>query len=120
MISHLKTLIGPEKSSFIGKSFKKFVVKECDDFSYADPIDGSVSKGQGLRIIFEDTSRLIFRLSGTGSLGATIRLYIEKFEPNSAMFSEEASVVLKPLIEVALEISKLQHFTGRTEPTVIT
>ncbi|KAJ1677484.1 hypothetical protein EV182_006079, partial [Spiromyces aspiralis] len=111
----------PEK--LVGKSFNgQFVVASVDDFAYTDPIDGSVSKKQGVRIIFTDSSRIIFRLSGTGSQGATIRIYIEKYqEPGDlSKLTEDAQVALKPLVDVALEISRIQEFTGRSEPTVIT
>ena len=75
---------------------------------------------QGLRILFEDGSRVIFRLSGTGSSGATIRLYIESYESDSFTFTQDPQVVLKPLVEIALNLSKLQEYTGRDKPTVIT
>ncbi|TIB98420.1 phosphoglucomutase [Wallemia mellicola] len=97
-----------------------FTVKESGNFSYTDPIDGSVSKNQGLYIVFQDGSRVIVRLSGTGSSGATIRLYVEKYSTESSEYGQDAQVGLLPLIEVALSLSKLQEFTGRTKPTVIT
>jgi phosphoglucomutase len=92
----------------------------ADNFSYVDPVDGSVAKGQGLRFVFEDGSRMIFRLSGTGSSGATVRLYLEKYEPETSAQDLDAQVALKPFIDVALRVSKLQEFTGRQTPTVIT
>ncbi|KIY96492.1 hypothetical protein MNEG_11472 [Monoraphidium neglectum] len=92
----------------------------ADDFAYTDPIDGSVAKGQGLRFIFDDGSRIIFRLSGTGSSGATIRLYIEQYTDDKSRLLEDAQVALKDIIQVALDLSKLQEFTGRDKPTVIT
>ncbi|GAB6028940.1 Phosphoglucomutase-1 [Chamberlinius hualienensis] len=100
-----------------GKSFK---VAKADNFEYTDPIDHSITRKQGLRIIFEDGSRLVFRLSGTGSSGATVRLYIETFEDDKAKLTEDAQVVLRPLVEVALQFSDLPKFTGRDRPTVIT
>ncbi|XP_063433611.1 phosphoglucomutase-1-like [Mytilus trossulus] len=100
-----------------GKSYK---VAITDNFSYTDPIDKSVSKNQGLRIIFEDDSRIIFRLSGTGSSGATVRMYIEGYESDAATFTRDPQDVLKPLIDIALEISQLRELTGRQSPTVIT
>ncbi|KAJ1719177.1 hypothetical protein LPJ53_006012, partial [Coemansia erecta] len=102
----------------VGQSFGEYKVAKVDDFEYTDPIDGSVSKRQGVRVIFEDSSRIIFRLSGTGSQGATVRIYIEKYDPSE--FEADAQVALKPLVAAALEISKLDEFTGRKEPTVIT
>jgi phosphoglucomutase len=95
-------------------------VVTADNFSYVDPVDGSVAKGQGLRFVFEDGSRVIFRLSGTGSSGATVRLYIEKYEPDASGQDLDAQVALKPFIDLALKISKLEEFTGRQTPTVIT
>merc|ERR1711997_196796 len=91
-----------------------------DVFEYKDPVDGSVSKNQGIRIIFEDGSRIIFRLSGTGVAGATVRLYLEKYEPKDGDLGRDQFEVVKPLAEVALEISRLAEYTGRNEPTVIT
>jgi phosphoglucomutase len=95
-------------------------VVTADNFSYVDPVDGSVAKGQGLRFVFEDNSRVIFRLSGTGSSGATIRLYAEKYEPDVAGQGLDAQIALKPFIDLALTVSKLKDFTGREKPTVIT
>ena len=109
-----------EDSSFKGKKLGDFTVKEAGNFSYTDPVDGSVSKNQGLYVKFEDGSRIIFRLSGTGSAGATIRIYVEKYSNDEKEFSADAQVGLKPLIDVALEMSKLKEFTGREKPTVIT
>lgn len=103
-----------------GDNQKSYQVKSMDDFSYTDPIDGSVSKKQGVRIVFTDGSRLIFRLSGTGSAGATIRVYVESYEPDEAKHMLDAQVVLKPLLDIGLSISQLQQFTGRDAPTVTT
>lgn len=95
-------------------------VVTADNFAYVDPVDSSEAKGQGRRFVFEDGSRVIFRLSGTGSSGATIRLYAEKYEPEDAKQDVDAQVALKPFIDLALRMSKLQEFTGREKPTVIT
>ncbi|KAG8382729.1 hypothetical protein BUALT_Bualt05G0107600 [Buddleja alternifolia] len=91
-----------------------------DEFEYKDPVDGSISKHQGIRYLFEDGSRLIFRLSGTGSEGATIRLYIEQYEKDPSKIGRDSQDALAPLVEVALKLSKMQEFTGRSAPTVIT
>ena len=107
-------------SDFKGKTLGEFKVAHADDFAYTDPIDGSVSTHQGLFIKFEDGSRIIFRLSGTGSSGATVRLYVEKYSKNESEYGEDAQVGLKPLIDVALQVSKLQEYTKRDKPTVIT
>ncbi|KAK8564555.1 hypothetical protein V6N12_036678 [Hibiscus sabdariffa] len=95
-------------------------VVNADEFEYKDPVDGSVSKNQGIRFFFEDGSRLVFRLSGTGSEGATIRLYIEQYEKDPSKIGRESQEALAPLVEVALKLSKMQEFTGRAAPTVIT
>ncbi|GJW37475.1 phosphoglucomutase, cytoplasmic, partial [Tanacetum coccineum] len=95
-------------------------VASADEFEYKDPVDGSISKNQGIRYLFEDGSRLVFRLSGTGSEGATIRLYIEQYEKDSSKTGRDSQDALGPLVEVALKLSKMQEYTGRTAPTVIT
>ncbi|KAK8958449.1 putative phosphoglucomutase, cytoplasmic 2 [Platanthera guangdongensis] len=95
-------------------------IVDANEFEYKDPVDGSVSKHQGIRYLFADGSRLVFRLSGTGSEGATIRLYIEQYEKDSSKISRDSQEALGPLVEVALKLSKMQEFTGRSEPTVIT
>jgi phosphoglucomutase len=124
MMSHLRKLFAD--SSFAGSQLKAttsdttFTVGTADDFSYTDPIDGSVSTKQGLYVKFTDGSRIIFRLSGTGSSGATVRLYVEKYSKNENEYGLDAQVGLKPLIEVALAVSKLQEFTKRDKPDVIT
>ncbi|KAL2615012.1 hypothetical protein AAZV13_08G040700 [Glycine max] len=91
-----------------------------DEFEYNDPVDGSISSHQGIRYLFEDGSRLIFRLSGTGSEGATIRLYIEQYEKDPSKIGRLSNEALAPLVEVALKLSKMEEFTGRSAPTVIT
>ncbi|KAJ6431690.1 hypothetical protein OIU84_019049 [Salix udensis] len=95
-------------------------VVHADEFEYKDPIDGSISKHQGIRYLFEDGSRLIFRLSGTGSEGATIRLYIEQYEKDPSKTGRDSQDALAPLVAVALGLSKMQQFTARSAPTVIT
>ncbi len=103
-----------------GSSFGDYRVKFCDDFSYTDPIDGSLSSGQGLRIGFDDGSRIVFRLSGTGTEGATLRIYLEAFEADPARHRVDAQQALAALIRIADEVSQLRPRTGRAEPTVIT
>ncbi|KAJ3054398.1 Phosphoglucomutase-2 [Rhizophlyctis rosea] len=104
--------------SNVGKTFDGYEVAKADNFEYTDPIDNSVSKNQGIRIIFKDSSRIIFRLSGTGSQGATIRLYVEKYAAKD--YQKPTQEAIQDLIALALKISKLVEFTGRKEPTVIT
>ena len=107
-------------ATLTGKTFGKFTVQTCDDFSYTDPVDSSVSKGQGVRVLFSDGSRIIFRLSGTGTEGATLRVYLEAFEADVSRHHLDAQDALKELIQIALSISELQTRTGRDQPTVIT
>lgn len=117
MMDHVKQVIA---NSPPGTKFGDFTLATADDFCYTDPTDGSVAKNQGLRFVFTDGSRIIFRLSGTGASGATIRLYIEQFSNDPSKYEEDAQVALAPIIKVALDLSKLQEFTGRDAPTVIT
>lgn len=109
----------------IGKTYtaasgKTYVVSKIDNFEYKDPIDNSVSKNQGIRIFFEDGSRIVMRLSGTGSSGATVRMYVDSYEADKANQTKSAADMLAPCIDVALQISQLPKFTGRDKPTVIT
>lgn len=120
MMTDLENLI--TKPDFVGREFsnggKSYKVKTGDNFSYTDPIDASVATKQGLRVIFEDGSRIVLRLSGTGSSGATVRMYIEAYEAKDVLGA--AADMLKPLINIALEVSQLKKYTGRDAPTVIT
>jgi len=103
-----------------GMSFGALKVATSDDFAYNDPVDHSISKNQGIRILFEGGSRVVFRLSGTGTSGATLRVYIERFEPDAARHDIETQTALADLIAVADEIAGIKTRTGRTEPSVIT
>ncbi|MFZ2301509.1 MAG: alpha-D-glucose phosphate-specific phosphoglucomutase [Gallionella sp.] len=105
---------------FQGARLGNYKVLFCDDFSYTDPVDGSISTGQGVRIGFTDGSRIVFRLSGTGTEGATLRIYLESFEPDTAKHHLDAQEALAGLISIALDISELRQRTGRERPTVIT
>ncbi|ESO07499.1 hypothetical protein HELRODRAFT_186861 [Helobdella robusta] len=122
LMSELEKLITAD--NFKGKTFtasgKSYKVKIGENFSYTDPVDKSVSKNQGLIITFEDNSRIIFRLSGTGVSGATIRMYIDSYEADQNNILADPQVQLKPLVEIALELSRLKEITGRTKPDVIT
>ena len=95
-------------------------VAAADDFAYHDSIDGSSSTGQGLRVLFEDGARIVYRLSGTGTAGATLRVYIESFESALDALDHEVQHALKPLVDAALSLAELQERTGRDRPTVIT
>ena len=103
-----------------GLSFGQYTIEACDDFSYTDSIDGSISTKQGLRILFTDGSRIVFRLSGTGTSGATLRIYLEAFEPDTSKHDLDAQIALAEMIQIALQISELKQRTGRDKPTVIT
>ena len=116
VIEHVRENFG----AMMGKVYGRYTIKKCDDFSYTDPIDGSVSTKQGLRLLFECGSRIVFRLSGTGTEGATIRIYLEAFEPNIANHHLDAQDALAEMIELALQLSQLKEKTGRKQPTVIT
>ena len=105
-------------SKLIGASAVGGVIAKADDFEYLDPVDGSVSKNQGIRLIFEDGSRIIYRLSGTGTAGATLRLYIDKFEDKQ--LGMETQAALAPLIRYADDVAQIKSRTGRKGPTVIT
>ncbi len=116
MMDHLRSRF----SALPGQHLANRIVKACDDFSYIDPVDGSESKGQGIRIMFEDGSRIVFRLSGTGTQGATIRIYLESFEADLAGHNQDAQQALADLISAASELSEIHQRTGRDHPTVIT
>jgi len=107
-------------SSLKGKKFGQYQVEYADDFSYTDPIDGSISEKQGIRIGFTDGSRIIFRLSGTGTQGATLRIYLESYEPDAAKHDIDTQEALGSLITIAEEIAQIRTLTGREKPTVIT
>ncbi|MBE9211125.1 alpha-D-glucose phosphate-specific phosphoglucomutase [Plectonema cf. radiosum LEGE 06105] len=107
-------------STMKGKQFGKYQVEYADDFSYTDPVDGSISQNQGIRIGFTDGSRIVFRLSGTGTQGATLRVYLESYEPDSTKHNLDPQQALAELITLADEIAQIKANTGRDKPTVIT
>jgi len=107
-------------SSFPGQQLHSYEVDLADDFSYKDPIDGSVADKQGIRLIFKDGSRIVFRLSGTGTQGATLRVYLERYEGDQSKQNEDTQTTLADLIQIAHEIAEIKQFTGRDEPSVIT
>ena len=92
----------------------------ADDFAYADPVDGSVSKNQGVRIIFADDSRIVYRLSGTGTQGATLRVYLERYQPAPDDLHLDPQAALAPIIAAAHELAQIGQYTGRSAPDVIT
>lgn len=104
----------------VGQSFGIYRVAFADDFAYQDPIDGSRSEHQGVRIGFDNDARIVFRLSGTGTVGATLRIYLELYEADVKKHNLEIKSVMSPLLTIALKLSQLEARTGRTIPDVIT
>ncbi len=107
-------------ASLPGTTYGDLTVEKADDFSYLDPVDGSVSANQGVRILFVGGSRVVYRLSGTGTSGATLRVYIERYEPNASKHNIETQTALADLIAAADTIAGIRAKTGRREPSVIT
>jgi phosphoglucomutase len=106
--------------SLPGKVVQGMTVAQADDFAYNDPVDGSVSKGQGLRVTFTDGSRLVLRLSGTGTEGATLRLYLERYAAGPDGLNEDVQSALAPVIAAAEELAGIRAITGRAAPDVVT
>jgi phosphoglucomutase len=116
-------LIGNLRARLVGLAGDAFGgqrIKEADDFAYHDPVDGSTSEHQGIRVLLEDGSRIVYRLSGTGTAGATLRVYLEAFEPDPAKHAQAPQEALRALIAVADAIAGIEERTGRSAPTVIT
>jgi phosphoglucomutase len=107
-------------SSLPGTKLGNLTIASSDNFTYLDPIDGSVSANQGIRILFEGGSRIVYRLSGTGTSGATLRVYMERYEPDPANHGIETQAALAELILAADELSGIKSNTGRERPSVIT
>lgn len=106
--------------SLAGQRFGSSVIERADDFSYTDPVDGSVSEKQGIRLIFADGSRIIFRLSGTGTVGATLRVYFDRYESDKNMHGLDPQAALADLIRIASEVGRIEEHTGMKSPTVVT
>jgi phosphoglucomutase len=116
LIDHLRILV----PDLPGKRLGDYKVGYADDFAYVDPVDGSRSERQGIRIGLEGGSRVVFRLSGTGTEGATLRVYIEAYEPDAAKHDQDPQTALQPLILIARELAQIEARLGRSEPDVIT
>lgn len=116
LMEHLRASL----AGYVGQTWQGFTVSAADDFAYTDPVDGSVSRKQGIRILFSDGSRVVFRLSGTGTAGATLRVYIERHQPDPACHGEDTQQALSPLIAIAENVASIRSRTGREQPTVIT
>ena len=116
----LVTALRARLPTLAGTKFGDLTVESADDFAYHDPVDKSVSMNQGIRILFEGGSRVVYRLSGTGTSGATLRVYIERYEPDPGRHNLETQEALADLIAVADEIADIRQRTGRDVPSVIT
>jgi phosphoglucomutase len=116
LMAHLRDSL----ASLPGQTFGDLQVEAADDFAYTDPVDNSVSKNQGIRILFKGGSRVVFRLSGTGTAGATLRVYVERYEPDAARHGIETQEALADLISAAEHFAEIKSRTGRDAPTVIT
>ena len=106
--------------TLVGRTVAGLTVSSADDFGYEDPVDGSISTGQGLRIGFDGGQRVVFRISGTGTDGAKIRIYLEALRTDPDHLDLDPADVLKPVAQAAGELSRLTALTGRTSPDVIT
>ena len=106
--------------SIKGKNFGALEINQSDDFAYHDPVDGSDSARQGVRIMFADGSRIVYRLSGTGTSGATLRVYIERYEPDASQSLIDTQTALADLISLSGELAEIKRFTGRIAPDVVT
>jgi phosphoglucomutase len=109
-----------QTGTLVGKRLGSYDVASADDFAYTDPVDGSVTTKQGIRVGFSDGSRIVYRLSGTGTEGATLRVYIERYEPDPSRHNDDPQVALADLITIARSLAEIERRTGRPKPTVIT
>jgi len=116
LISTLRYRLG----DLIGTRFGDLTVDYADDFAYQDPVDGSVSQNQGIRIGFTDGSRIIYRLSGTGTVGATLRVYLERYEPDPEQQEQDTAEVMAPLVQLAGDLAEIEQRVGRSQPDVVT
>jgi phosphoglucomutase len=116
LMDHLRILL----PDLPGKKLGDYQVEYADDFAYTDPIDGSRAERQGIRIGLEGGARIVFRLSGTGTEGATLRVYLESYEADAQRVDQETQGVMQPLILIARELAQIEARTGRSEPDVIT
>jgi phosphoglucomutase len=103
-----------------GQVIEGLTIASADDFAYTDPVDGSVSQAQGVRILFQDGSRIVLRLSGTGTEGATLRLYLERYAAGPDGLDLDPQDALAPIIRAAHQLAGIARYTGRTDPNVVT
>lgn len=116
----LMTALREKTQTLVGLELGTYQVERADDFSYTDPVDNSISQQQGIRVLLKGGSRIIYRLSGTGTEGATLRVYIESHETDISKQSEDPQNALSELIGLASQIAKINHYTGRNKPDVMT
>jgi phosphoglucomutase len=116
----LMTKLRERLPALAGQTFGELKVQRADDFRYTDPVDGSVSSGQGVRVEFTDGARVVLRLSGTGTYGATLRVYLERFEPDTSQHGRDTQAVLSDLARAAGAIAGIRERLGREQPSVIT
>jgi len=116
LMAHLRAAL----ATLPGQTVNGALIASADDFAYTDPVDASVSTAQGIRVGLADGSRIVFRLSGTGTEGATLRVYLERYEPDVAQHGVETQAALAGLITLADTLAGIAQRTGRTQPTVIT
>src|SRR5262249_33415785 len=116
LMAHLREKLLGLQGAKLGAS----TVSVADDFAYHDPVDGSNTHGQGMRILFEDGSRIVYRLSGTGTAGSTLRVYIERYEPDPSGQGLDSQAALAPLISLSRSLAEIEARTGRRQPSVIT
>lgn len=107
-------------SQFEGMETQAGLIERADEFSYYDSIDDSFTEGQGVRLLLESGSRIVYRLSGTGTVGATLRVYIERYEPKTGNLELDTPIAIADLIQVSRSVAGIQRFTGRTDPDVVT
>jgi phosphoglucomutase len=116
LMAHLRSRL----AALPGERLGGLTVEACDDFSYTDPVDHSVTPKQGVRVLFAEDARAVFRLSGTGTAGATLRVYLERFEPDPTRHGLPTAEVLGPVADAANALADIARFTGRAAPSVIT
>jgi phosphoglucomutase len=116
LIAHLRTIL----ADMPGRERNGYRIELADDFAYTDPVDGSVSRHQGIRILFQNDSRIVFRLSGTGTAGATLRVYLERYEPDPGLHDLDSRAALADLAKIADETAEICLRTGRSAPSVVT
>ena len=116
----LMNALRQQTKKLIGQQLGDFEVELADDFSYTDPIDDSISQQQGIRILFRGGARIVYRLSGTGTEGATLRVYVERHEPDPEKQALDPQIALAELLEIAATLADIEHYTGRTNANVVT